>query len=197
VNLVAIGVACLAFGLPAADIDLGPAGDDGRPPPGPLFDPAQRWAPGDSEQAGFTVRNAGPTTAGLWVSVTGDGDTALVDVLRLDARVDGGPWRNVRLDGRRTPLGRVTADASADVIVRAELPFEAGDELQRTGIDLDVRVGMHGDSGPGDDRPSPDDEAQPGGGLLPETGSSAPASLTALAALLLIAGAALRRRWRP
>lgn len=73
---------------------------------GPLFDPAMRWVPGDSENATFFVRNDGGTASDLSVDVLGSSAGKLLDSgnLHITAKGGGGDWTMVSTPGRHRLL---------------------------------------------------------------------------------------------
>lgn len=82
----------------------------------PLFNPAMRWVPGDSENATFYVRNNGGSVADLTVDVLGSSAGKLLDsgAIHITAKGGGGAWTSVSEPGRhrlltatRVPDGKV------------------------------------------------------------------------------------------
>jgi len=67
----------------------------------PLFDPAMRWVPGDSETATFFVRNDGGGAGDLRVDVIGSAAGQLLDsgMLHITAKGGGGTWSSVSSPG--------------------------------------------------------------------------------------------------
>lgn len=62
--------------------------------PAPLFDPAFRWVPGDSQTASFYVRNQGPSSSLMTIEARSADTDELIenDDIRLQARAAGGEW---------------------------------------------------------------------------------------------------------
>jgi hypothetical protein len=72
----------------------------------PLFNPAMRWVPGDSEHATFFVRNNGGSAGDLTVDVLGSSAGKLLDSgsLHITAMGGGGAWTSVSAPGRHRLL---------------------------------------------------------------------------------------------
>ncbi len=84
--------------------------------PAPLFDPAFRWVPGDSETRSFYVRNHAGQDAvlNLIMLPAQYGDLMASGDLTVSAQVDGGTW-----------VGATTADNSHFLITNASVPGKA------------------------------------------------------------------------
>src|SRR3954451_20332829 len=84
--------------------------------PAPLFDPAFRWVPGDSESRSFYVRNHTGQDAVLNVIMLPAqfGDLMASGDLTVSAQLDGGTW-----------VGASSADNSHFLITNASVPGKA------------------------------------------------------------------------
>ena len=156
---------------------------------GPLFDPAFRWVPGDSEVRSLWVRNEGPASASMLVAFrTGDADRLLsrADV-RIDARVHDGVW---------TTLGDGSSEAVSDGVlatgerVRLDLrvSFDSAStnqaQVRKLPLTFVIRLSQ---AGPGGGNAGPDGPT----GNLPDTGNDVELWLLWVAAGLLGTGFAV------
>jgi len=157
----------------------------------PLYDPAQRWVPGDDETASFYVRNQGPTRALLTIEArSADTDRLLSDDdIRLRARAGGGSW--IRLDNGVPTAGltdqTIARGGVVKVDVNAAFDWDAPNRSQAKELEVVFRVVLSDaldDSG-GRDR-----------GSLPGTGSMVPGWGIVAGAALIAVGAGLTRRRR-
>ncbi|MFL6156054.1 MAG: hypothetical protein ACJ72D_08190, partial [Marmoricola sp.] len=165
--------------------------------PAPLFDPAERWVPGDIRTATFWVRNQASDAGTLTLQATVHDLDGLIarDDVSLMIRRDGGAWVPLPPDVVSRPFGDRTlpAAASTRIDLRAELVAPSPNRSQVSTVLFDLAVGLSetssvsGPSGGATDHP----------GLLPDTGGVplgillAGAVLLALGLLILIP---LRRR---
>ncbi|KAA1424123.1 LPXTG cell wall anchor domain-containing protein [Nocardioides antri] len=166
----------------------------------PLFDPAQRWVPGDVETASFYVRNQGPSAAQLTIEVrSADGARLLADDdIEITARAEGREWLAVE-NGRASPWLTERAieqggQVRVDVTVRFVWQAPNSTMLDRLPLDFRVRLVETGPS----DGPGPDSGPD---GLLPDTGSAVSLIVVWVGAILVGSGLALlagarRRRAR-
>ena len=198
----------LGFAAPASaagELELSPDGVTWAAGlPAPLFDPAFRWVPGDSETASFYVRNQSSDAGVLNVIMLPAqfGDLMASGDLTVSAQVDGGSF-----------VGATSADNSHSLIVDAAVPAGAvrkinvridfnplsgnTTENRQVGLAFDVNLSQagtvvlapttgNGGSGSG----GPKHHAHHPG-LLPGTGNDVSLSMILLAALLCVGGAGL------
>lgn len=151
---------------------------------GPLFDPSERWVPGDVRSSTFYVRNQAAEGGTLAIEATAVDLDALVahDDITLELRRDGGAWEPLPADGRPHGLARPGLPASADarIDVRASFTPTSPNRSQTSQLQLDLRVLLTEATevaGPSDDEP---------GGLLPDTGGVELAVLVAGVGFILI-----------
>ncbi len=159
----------------------------------PLFDDGLRWAPGDTDDASFLVRNDGPSAGEVTVDVVATDPDGLLasDAFLLEARVGTGPWVEV-LEGS-TRLDPVLLDiaqgARARITVRGTFdPATTDHQDEIAPFHVRVTVAEDGDIG------GVDEEGGEVGGVeggLPDTGSGFGVGLIWLAAGLIGAGFAL------
>ncbi|MEG9226178.1 hypothetical protein [Aeromicrobium sp. Sec7.5] len=158
--------------------------------PDPVFDPAFRWVPGDSQTASFFVRNNGPSAALMTIEArSADTDELLADDdIDLQARVAGGSW--VALDNGviTGPLtqGSIARGDVVEVQVNATFDPDATNQSQTRRLPLTFTVtlaeALEGDG--------------TGGGLLPGTGAKVGFwTLTLALGASVIGGAIVVRRW--
>ena len=161
----------------------------------PLFDPALRWVPGDTEQRSFWVRNQGPSRASMRIRVETKDPGGLLrrDDIRIDARVSGGSWTPLPDAGGAQPLTDQTLAMGDRVRVDLRVAFVAEStnpsELRELPLRFVVRLTQAGPGGGKDD----DDNS----GFLPDTGAAVERWLLWVAAGLIGSGLALllaRRR---
>lgn len=160
----------------------------------PLFDPSDRWVPGDSRTAAFSVRNQGPSAGTLRIEVRSDDPDQLLrnDDITLQART-GGSW--VDLDesrpARRVATSVIAARAHSRLEIRATFDARSGNQSQADQARLGFVVHLSGDS------PSPGDGSAAGPrGPLPHTGAQGIGWLLIIAAMSIGVGIALRRAGR-
>lgn len=151
----------------------------------PLFDPAFRWVPGDTETRSLWVRNQGPTAAAMQIALrTTDPDLLLArDDLRVVARVKDGPWTSLAGGADQTLTDEIlpTGDR-VRVDLRVAFVPQATNRTEQRHLPLTfvIRLSQAGGDGAGD--PSGD---------LPDTGSRVDLWLVWLGTALLGGGAAL------
>jgi hypothetical protein len=94
---------------------------------GPLFDPAKRWVPGDSEHATFFVRNHGGTAGDLKVDVLGSSAGKLLESgdLHITAKGGGGVWTRVSAPGRHRLLSAPHVPDGAVEAIAVNVTFDA------------------------------------------------------------------------
>ena len=151
---------------------------------GPLFDPAERWVPGDVRSSTFYVRNQASEAGTLAIEATAVDPDHLVahDDITLDVRRDGGPWEPLPADGRPHGLVRpdLAAAAGARIEVRAGFTPASTNRSQASRLRLDLRVVLtEAAAVAGPSEPEP-------GGLLPDTGGVELAVLVTGGGLVLI-----------
>ncbi|MGO4258588.1 hypothetical protein [Marmoricola sp. RAF53] len=188
----------------AADhLQLSPDGSTwGSALPGPLFDPAFHWVPGDTEAASFYVRNSGTETGSLDVRMRTGAVTDLLDSgdLAVAAQLDGGPFVAVT-PGTQPLVTQLTVPAGGvhKVTVRVAFDPTSTDEtedLRLSGLAFDVTLSQDSTVL----APSPEDTGTGGtetagphaaAGDLPGTGTVVTPLMLALAAALCAGGVAL------
>ncbi|MGD9960179.1 LPXTG cell wall anchor domain-containing protein [Nocardioides sp.] len=135
----------------------------------PLFDPAIRWAPGDTRVESFLVRNQSSTASTLDVEITNtmvEGLLATGD-LHLDAKVGNQPWK--AFSGGSVPVSsdlRLAVGQHERISVRATFDEAADNQTQQLPFDLDFEVRLTQASGIA----VPGDNPEPGTQPLPATG---------------------------
>lgn len=156
----------------------------------PLFDPALRWVPGDTETRSFWVRNQGPTAASMQLALrrTGLGPLLSRHDVQIDGRVDGGSWTSLTDDAGRTLADGVLAQGEeVRVDVRVAFAPEATNPSERERLPLRFAV-----------RLTQNDAVDDGPQHLPDTGNGVAGWMVWLGAALVGAGltllAAARRR---
>lgn len=178
----------------------------------PLFDPAERWVPGDRQRQTFYVRNDGPTAAHLRVQVLAADEDALLgdDRLTLTARVGAGAWQELSADTGELTLPRERLDRRgvARVDLLADLDWEASNATMTDALPVDLRIRLSEDTGPGSPAGEPgsgpgsgpgsspgsgtgDEQQGAVGGVLPSTGADISHLVVWLAAILVGIGSAL------
>lgn len=162
---------------------------------GPLFDPDQRWVPGDEQTRSFHVRNQGGDPAELAIDVLGDRARSLMESgdLTISVRTAGGVWRHVSVPGTQRLVSGVGLGAGRQtkVDVTAALAVSSSNATQRRRLDLDLRVLLVQDTSAVNRRGT----ASVRDGILPDTGAPALWSLVAATALV-VAGTILTSRRR-
>lgn len=213
-------VGVLAVALPAAPAHAeGEIGlsRDGRSwsddLPGPLFDPALRWVPGDARTASFLVRNQGPSAGDLTASVRADDASGLLASpdFALEARVDDGPWVEVADGLTQIVADRVVARGAISTVQVRGTFAAAATGSQQLSVPFRVEIGLAEDgavAGAEDDAGTDDGSGSLGDGTvggeadagesddLPSTGATVQPELLWLGAGLVGAGIALVRRGR-
>lgn len=163
--------------------------------PGPLFDPALRWVPGDSETRSFWVRNQSTDDGVLTITMLTGPVESLIDTgdLTVSAKVDDGDYTSASTSGPRRLVNQVSVapGEEREVTVKVDVDPESPNASQDLKLDLDFRVsltqdttavqppsngggGNGGVAGPGDD--------------LPDTGTVVTPVMLLLAALLVASG---------
>lgn len=177
--------------------------------PQPLFDPAFRWVPGDSETASFYVRNQGPSSALMTVEArSADTDDLLEnDDITLRARADGGQW--VSLDNGVASESLTARSIGQGGVVQIDV--NASFDPASTSRSQDKRVALRfavtlADAleGPGDDDSDGADDGAAGSGtggpdasgIIPSTGSVVDPLLLLIGAIMVGVGLALAARRR-
>lgn len=179
--------------------------------PGPLFDPAFRWVPGDDETETFFVRNQGPSTAVLTVSARSTDTDRLLSNEDIDlfARVDGGAWVELANGVSSDVLRTIVRGAQGRIDVRARFDPASTNPSENKSLQVtfvitlaDASVGSDGnDRDDGDDGDGDGDDNEGNGGDdrddgLPGAGSSIGPQALWIAAVLIGGGLALVRRAR-
>lgn len=175
----------------AAPIGLSPDGTHwGEQLAEPLFDPAFRWVPGDSETATFYVRNQAAGGADLRVDVRDEhGDPNLGRAMSFAARVPGGQWVDLQRHGASQLLDTAALGRgeSLRVDLRATFDRAANDPTQDESVAVRIGVTLSAaQAGPG-----PRPPGQQNIGVLASTGSAVQQWMLWLAAILVGIGLAL------
>ncbi|MCW2856062.1 MAG: hypothetical protein JWR52_1677 [Marmoricola sp.] len=180
--------------------------------PSPLFDPAFRWVPGDSEVASFFVRNQSTDAAVLDLTMLTGPVQTLIETgdLTVGASVDSGPFTDVNTPGTHALIHQVPVTAGASHKINVRVTFDPASSNQSQAKQLDLRFtvtltqaasvqpptngGGTGNTGHGGHGGT--------GSPLPNTGSVVTPSMLLLAAVLCASGIGLvgysrRRTPRP
>lgn len=167
--------------------------------PAPLFDPAFRWVPGDSETRSFYVRNnaAEDGVLNLFMLPAQFGDLMTSGDLSVSAQVDGGTWVSASTaDNTHVLIDNATVPSGAVVKVNVRIDFAStstnATQDRLVGLAFDVSLtqgalvlapttggGGHGHGG----------VSAPGS--LPNTGNDVSPLTIIFGALLLAVGAGL------
>ncbi len=173
--------------------------------PGPLFDPAMLWVPGDAETATFYVRNQSSDAAFLDVDLVTGEVTSLLDAgdLSVGVSVDGGQITAVRTPGEHRLVDGFAVGAGQVHRVEVHVDFDAASTnlTQARRLDFDFRLALSQDASvsPPTDAGG-DNGGDNGGGVagpehhsgdLPGTGTVVTPSLLLTAAALCATGLAL------
>ncbi|MBO9521284.1 MAG: LPXTG cell wall anchor domain-containing protein [Nocardioidaceae bacterium] len=172
--------------------------------PGPIFDPAFRWVPGDSETGTFYVRNQSADLGLLGLTMQSSQVTDLIDLgdLTVSTRLDGGAWTEVSTSGPHTLLteDEVEPGAVRRIDVRVALDPASGNASQDKALDLRFLVTLHqgpvvSQPGDGDGGGDGDGSGTAGpGGHLPNTGSDVQPWMFLVSGLSIALGVVLARR---
>ena len=138
----------------------------------PLFDPAFRWVPGDTETRSLWVRNQGPTGASMQIALQAPPANPLLagDDLKIDARAQDGAWLALPTDGSTQTLVDRTLAKGDRVRLDLRVAFVPGSTNQTQLRELPLKFVVQltqarpGGGGPGGDAG--------GGGDLPDTGNT-------------------------
>jgi hypothetical protein len=164
----------------------------------PLFDPMRRWVPGDEDQKSFWVRNAGPTSGHLTLTVhTAPGDDLLDSgTVTIRARSGAGDWISVGRPGRPQSLAtELGPGEQTEVLVQASYSASAGNQTQDKDTTLIFTATLIGTTGDGGPTAPATHGSLPPDGDLPGTGAPAVLWLLPLGAAAIGAGvAAVGRR---
>lgn len=176
----------------------------------PLFDPAERWVPGDTAIASFYVRNDAASSASVRIEARDLGTQVLTangDVV-LRARVDDGAWVLLPMEDASALLNpaAVPAGGVARIDIEAEFSPTAGNgsKDQMATLEFVVRLqDARGDAGtptaptPTPTPTTPNESTLSEGtssGALPWTGAPGIVLPIIVASFLIGAGLALTRR---
>ena len=153
--MIAAATVLLGLGIAPAsaanELGLSPDGVTwGDALPGPLFDPALSWVPGDSETRTFYVRNQSSDDAILNVTLlTGPVET-LVDTgdLKVSAKVGSGAFTSAQTAGEHRLVNQVPVAAGEVRKVSVKVDFDAAstNQSQRLELDLRFRVSLSQDT---------------------------------------------------
>jgi len=200
----------LALGLIAGPVGPASAADElGLSPdgvtwagalPGPIFDPAFRWVPGDSEIGTFYVRNQSTDDGVLDLTMQAAQVTDLIDTgdLSVSARVNDGDWAAVTTAGPHTLVTAedVPSGEVRKIDVKVDFDPESVNDSQEKVLDLRFTVSLH--QGPIVSAPGGDGAGGNGSGgdgnNLPNTGSDIHPWMFLVAGLSIVLGALLARR---
>ncbi len=162
----------------------------------PLFDPAFRWVPGDSETASFFVRNQGPSSARMTIEArSADTDELLQDDdISLQARVVGGEWVSLANGVASRSLTEQSIGHGGVVQLEVNATFDPAstNQSQTKRLALSFAVTLTDALDGGADGPTPDDD----GSLLPTTGTLLSQQWLWIGAILVGTGLALAARRR-
>lgn len=179
--------------------------------PGPLFDPALRWVPGDDRHAEFYVRNQADDGGTVTIAVDSpDQDqSVLVRDIRLSARIGSESWVDLAPMGEafRLNAAALPADAVRKLTVRARFDPASGNRSQQSAVALSYTVTLSDaastsdpddEAADGTDQPTDSDAAQNlnGAADLPNTGAPAVGWLLVAAGVAVGVGLALMKRRR-
>jgi uncharacterized membrane protein YgcG len=118
--------------------------------PGPLFDPAFTWVPGDTQTATFYVRNQDADAAVLDVTMLTGPVEALIDTgdLTIGARVDGGAYTEATAAGSHLLVDQipVASGAMRRIDVRVAFDPTSGNDSQLKAMDLRFQVQLSQDA---------------------------------------------------
>ncbi len=205
--LIALAMAVLALcgwsapALAAGELGLGTDGVHfASTLPAPLFDPAFRWVPGDSETATFYVRNQAKNAGALDITMLAPAVHDLIDSgdLTVSAKFENKPFVSVTTAGAHTLVDSVTVPPKGirKITIRVDFKPTSPNATQDKVLDLRFKVTL---SQRGADVSGP----QTGGGnghgnggvsapgSLPSTGNDVSPLTIILGALLCAAGAGL------
>ncbi|RNL64143.1 LPXTG cell wall anchor domain-containing protein [Nocardioides marmoriginsengisoli] len=171
--------------------------------PGPLFDPAFTWVPGDSEQASFFVRNQSADAAVLNVTLLTGPVEDLINSgdLTISAQLDGGPFTGALTAGSHLLLDNLPVDAGTvhEVTVKIDFDPQSANPTQSQRLDFRFDVTLSQDASVLPPTDGGDGDGGDGGGGLPDTGTVVSPFMLLFAVLLCAAGAGLvgysRRRY--
>lgn len=147
----------------------------------PLFDPGDRWVPGDRRTRSFSVRNQGPSEARLIVTAVESGrDPVLAEDLLVRARVERGAWFELDAGVPDRRLNDLVLAQSGTARVEVQIGFAAdsANATQRRSTGWRFVVTLVGDVQPAD---------RSGG--LPATGAVLSWALLWIAIALIALGA--------
>lgn len=170
--------------------------------PSPIFDPAFRWVPGDSETGTFYIRNQSPDSGLLDLTMLASQVTELIDSgdLTVSAQVDGGDWVGVTTAGPHALITDepVPAGAVRRINVRVDFDPASTNPTQDQRLDLRFNVALTQDTSvapptnPGGDGDG--DGNGNGGSDLPNTGSGVRLWMILVGGLSIALGVVVARR---
>lgn len=138
----------------------------------PLFDPTDRWVPGDVQTAQFWARNQATDSTELRILVIPRVQD-LIESGELDAeiRTDGGAWE--ALTTTWTPPISLAPGQKSLIEIRAELPRPAtnGSQALTFSFDIRARLTYTGPDTSATPKPSPSPTQTPGPGDVGDTGN--------------------------
>jgi hypothetical protein len=198
--MIAAATVLLGLGIApssaANELGLSPDGVTwGDALPGPLFDPAFRWVPGDSEIRTFYVRNQSSDDGVLNVTLlTGPVET-LVDTgdLRVSARVGSDAYTSATAAGAHLLVNQVPVAAGEVRKVSVKVDFDPAstNQSQQLRLDLHFKVSLTQDT-TAVQPPSNGGNGNGGGGAgLPNTGTVLTPWMLLLAGVLVGSGIGL------
>lgn len=129
----------------AGELGLSPDGTTwGSALPGPLFDPASRWVPGDSEVRSFYVRNQSGDDGILDVAlVTGPVETLIATGdLKVSAKVGNGPYSSAETTGSHLLVNQVFVPSGAVRKVNVKIDFDPASSNQSQLLRLDFHFNV-------------------------------------------------------
>ena len=171
--------------------------------PGPLFDPAFSWVPGDSEQASFYVRNQSADAAVLNVTLLTGPVEDLIDSgdLKISVRLDNGPFTSAITAGSHLLLDNLPVDSGTvhEVTVQIDFDPQSTNVTQTKQLDFRFDVTLSQDASVLPPTDGGGNGGNGGNGSLPDTGTVVSPFMLLFAVLLFAVGAGLvgysRRRY--
>ncbi|RNL79192.1 LPXTG cell wall anchor domain-containing protein [Nocardioides marmorisolisilvae] len=201
--MIAAATALIGLGVPpasaAGELGLSPDGVTwGDALPGPLFDPALRWVPGDSEVRTFYVRNQSSDDGVLDVTLLTGPVESLIDTgdLSISAKVGNGDYTSAATAGDHQLVKQVVVAAGAVRKLSVKVDFDPAstNSSQQLRLDFRFKVSLSQDTTavqPPSNGGGGNNNGNGGHGDLPGTGTVVTPTMLLLGALLVAAGTGL------